>query len=189
MNNIFSRLLAGETVSFFDPDYHFIPEACSESKKLIVRLNNTTNAAETKQLLQELFEDRMHETAVITTPIHLNYGRNLRIGANTFINNDCSFLDLGGITIDEEVMIAPKVTISSEGHPVTIANRQSLSVAHVHICKNVWIGAGAVITAGVTIGENSLVAAGAVVTKDVPANVVVAGVPAKIIKELENNTV
>ena len=188
MNNIFSRLLAGETISFFDPDYHFIHEACAESKKLLVRLNNTAETTETKQLLQELFGNRMHETAVITTPIHLNYGRNLRIGAHTFINNDCSFLDLGGITIDEEVMIAPKVTISSEGHPVAIANRQSLSVAHVHICKNVWIGAGAVITAGVTIGENSVVAAGAVVTKDVPANVVVAGVPAKIIKELENNT-
>ena len=189
MNNIFSRLLAGETVSFFDPDYHFVLEACAESKKLLVRLNNTANTTEIKQLLQELFGNQKHETAVITTPIHLNYGRNLRIGAHTFINHDCSFLDLGGITIDEGVLIAPKVTISSEGHPIAIGNRQSLSVTHVHICRNVWIGAGAVITPGVTIGENSIVAAGAVVTKDVPANVVVAGVPAKIIKELENNTV
>ena len=102
MNNIFSRLLAGETVSFFDSDYHFIHEACAESKKLLVRLNNTADTTETKQLLQELFGNRIHETAVITTPIHLNYGRNLRIGAHTFINHDCSFLDLGGITIDEE---------------------------------------------------------------------------------------
>lgn len=184
MNTIFSRLLAGETVSFFDPDYHFVLEACAESKKLLVRLNNTADTTEIKQLLQELFGNRMHETAVITTPIHLNYGRNLRIGAHTFINHDCSFLDLGGITIDEEVMIAPKVTISSEGHPVTIANRQSLSVAHVHICKNVWIGAGAVITPGVTIGENSIVAAGAVVTEDVAPNTIVGGNPAKFIKNV-----
>ncbi|GJH40033.1 nodulation protein L [Capnocytophaga sp. HP1101] len=186
MENIFTRLLSGETVSFFDPDYHFIPEACAESKKILVRLNTTGDATEAKELLHQLFGDRLHETAMITTPLHTNYGRNLSIGAYTFINHDCSFLDLGGISIDESVMIAPKVTISSEGHPVNVAERQSLSVGHVHICKNVWIGAGAVITAGVTIGENSVVAAGAVVTKDVPANVVVAGVPAKVIKELTN---
>ena len=101
-----------------------------------------------------------------------------------FINHDCSFLDLGGITIDDDVMIGPKVSISSEDHPVEPSKRKILSVKKVHIKRNAWIGAGATILPGVTIGENSVVAAGAVVTKNVPDNVVVGGVPAKILKTL-----
>ena len=89
------------------------------------------------------------------------------------------FLDLGGITIDDNVLIAPKVSLLSEGHPVSPENRQSLVPGHIHIKKNAWIGAGATILAGVTIGENAVVAAGAVVSKDVPDNTIVGGMPAK----------
>lgn len=101
-----------------------------------------------------------------------------------FINHDCSFLDLGGITIDDGVMIAPKVVISSEGHPMEPAQRNCQTGGKVHIKRNAWIGANVTILPGVTVGENSVVAAGAVVSKDVPDNVVVGGIPAKIIKQL-----
>ena len=93
-------------------------------------------------------------------------------------------MDLGGITIEDDVMIAPKVVISSEGHPISIEERNKLAVGRIHIKRNAWIGANVTILPGVTVGENSVVAAGAVVSKDIPDNVVVGGVPAKIIKYL-----
>ena len=122
---------------------------------------------------------------MIFPPFHVNYGKNTRIGKNVFINFDCTFLDLGGITIDDNVMLGPKVSLLSEGHPVTVNDRQTLTTGSIHIKRNAWIGAGAVILQGVTIGENAVVAAGAVVSKDVPANTVVGGVPAKTIKAIQ----
>jgi len=82
-------------------------------------------------------------------------------------------------------LIAPKVSLLSEGHPVFPNERQALVPGHIHIRKNAWIGAGATILPGVTIGENAVVAAGAVVSKDVPTNTIVGGVPAKIIKSID----
>jgi acetyltransferase-like isoleucine patch superfamily enzyme len=94
-------------------------------------------------------------------------------------------LDLGGIVIEDNVLIAPKVNLLSEGHPLAPENRQSLVPGAIHIKKNAWIGANAAILPGVTIGENAVVAAGAVVNKDVPDNTIVGGIPAKIIKTIE----
>lgn len=93
-------------------------------------------------------------------------------------------LDLGGITIEDNVLIAPKVSLLSEGHPLSPDARQSLVPGPIHIKKNAWIGAAATILPGVTVGENPVVAAGAVVSKDVPANTVVGGIPAKQVKAI-----
>ena len=93
-------------------------------------------------------------------------------------------MDLGGITIEDDVLIGPKVSIITENHPINPDERKILDLKSVIIKRNTWIGANATILPGVTIGENSVVAAGAVVTKDVPTNTVVAGVPAKVIKIL-----
>jgi acetyltransferase-like isoleucine patch superfamily enzyme len=90
---------------------------------------------------------------------------------------------LGGINIEDNVLIGPKVNLITENHPTDPTQRKSLILQPIHIKNNAWIGAGATILPGVTIGENSIVAAGAVVNKDVPANTIVGGVPAKIIKE------
>jgi acetyltransferase-like isoleucine patch superfamily enzyme len=86
--------------------------------------------------------------------------------------------------LDDGVFIAPKVSLLSEGHPLSPENRHSLTAGHIHIKRNAWIGANATITQGVTIGEDAVVAACAVVTKDVPARTVVGGIPAKAIKTL-----
>ncbi|MCB0587396.1 MAG: sugar O-acetyltransferase, partial [Phaeodactylibacter sp.] len=117
-------------------------------------------------------------------PFHTNFGRHIFLGKNIFINHACSFLDLGCITIEDGVMIGPRVNITSENHPVEVAKRKTLVPGAVLIMQNAWIGAGATILPGVTIGENSVVAAGAVVSSDVPPNTVVGGVPAKVLKEL-----
>ncbi len=181
---VFERLQNGETISPNDPQAHQLREASYVTKKLLVQMNNSTDQVEIRRLLSEITDSQIDEGVAVFTPLYINYGKHIRIGKNVFINFDCTFLDLGGITIEDNVLIAPKVSLLSEGHPISPENRQSLVPGHIHIKKNAWIGASATILPGVTIGENAVVAAGAVVSKDVPDNTVVGGIPAKIIKSI-----
>lgn len=182
--NIFQRLLNGEAVPFSDADYYKIREACNETRKLLVQLNNESNLDEIRNLLSQITATEIDASTGVFPPFKINYGKNTKIGKNVFINFNCTILDLGGVNIEDDVMIAPNVSILSEGHPLEPKKRQTLTTGKIHIKKNVWIGANATILQGVTIGENSVVASGAVISKDVPDNVVVGGIPAKIIKEI-----
>lgn len=181
---IFERLRNGETILPNDPEAYRMREASFTTKKLVVALNSAADPAEIRELLGRITGAGIDETTTVFTPLHINYGKNTRIGRNVFINFDCTFLDLGGITIEDNVLIAPKVSLLSERHPVSPENRQSLVPGPIHIKRNAWIGANATILPGVTVGENAVVAAGAVVSKDVPDNTVVGGIPAKMIKTI-----
>ena len=183
-NTIFQRLLNRENVPFSDSEYFKIGNACNETRKLLVRLNNEADLNEIRNLLNKITATEIDATTILFPPFQINYGKNTKIGKNVFINFDCTLLDLGGITIEDNVMLAPKVSLLSEGHPISSKDRQNLTTGRIHIKRNVWIGANATILQGVTIGENSVVASGAVVSKDVPDNVVVGGIPARIIKEI-----
>ncbi len=176
--------MKGETISPSDPQAYKMREASFDTKKLLVRMNNASDPKEIRDLLSQITGSTIDETVVVFTPLYINYGKHTSIGKNVFINFDCTFLDLGGITIEDGVLIAPKVSLLSESHPVSPKNRHSLVPKPIHIKKNAWIGANATILHGVTIGENSVVAAGSVVSADVPDNVIVGGTPAKIIKEI-----
>ena len=182
--DIFERLRNGETVTSNNPEAYKLREASFATKKLLIQLNNATDPAEIRDLLSQITGSEIDESVAVFTPLYINYGKNTTIGKNVFINFDCVFLDLGGITIGDGVLIAPKVSLLSEGHLINPNDRQSLVPGHIHIKKNAWIGAAATILPGVTIGENAIVAAGAVVSKDVPANTVVGGIPAKHIKNI-----
>ena len=182
--DIFQRLLKGEAVPFNDPDYFRIIKACNDTRKLLSRLNVASEPEEIRNLIGKIIGFKVDATTMVFPPFQINYGRNTKIGRGVFINFDCTFLDLGGITIDDNVMLAPKVSLLSEGHPIGANDRQTLTAGKIHIKPNAWIGAGAIILQGVTIGENAVVAAGAVVSKDVPANTVVGGIPAKHIKNI-----
>jgi len=182
--NVFERLKKGETISPGDPQAYRMLEASFDTKKLLVQMNNATDPKEVRDLLGQITGSAIDESVAIFTPLYINYGKHTKIGKNVFINFDCIFLDLGGITIEDGVLIAPKVSLLSEGHPLPPDKRHSLVPKPIHIKKNAWIGANATILHGVTIGENSVVAAGSVVSKDVPDNVVVGGTPAKIIKKI-----
>lgn len=183
-NDIFEQLRNGETISSQHPEGFKLREASFATMQLLFSMNNAADAATIRHILSQITGIDIDETTVVFTPLYINYGKNTRIGKNVFINFDCVFLDLGGITIDDNVLIAPKVNLLSEGHPVAPAERQSLVPGKIHIKKNAWIGANATILPGVTIGENSIVAAGAVVSKDVPDNTIVGGIPATIIKSI-----
>lgn len=182
--NIFDRMLAGGLIPFTDPEYPKIFEAVSNTINLSVALNSSTNVEEIRVRLSEIIGQKIDESTTIFTPFHTNFGRHIQIGKNVFINHACTFLDLGGITIEDDVLIGPKVSIITENHPVNPNERKMLDHRGVIIKRNAWIGANATILPGLVIGENSVVAAGAVVTKDVPPNTIVAGVPAKIIKKI-----
>ncbi|MES2646997.1 MAG: DapH/DapD/GlmU-related protein [Bacteroidota bacterium] len=182
--DLFEQIRNNETIKSGNPEAYKMLEASFATKKLLVQLNNAADPAETRDLLSQITGSEIHDSVVVFTPLYINYGKNIIIGKNVFINFDCVFLDLGGITIEDNVLIAPKVSLLSEGHPVSPEDRHSLVPGHIHIKKNAWIGAGATILPGVTIGENAVVAAGAVVSKDVPANTVVGGIPARHIKNI-----
>jgi len=183
--DIFEQLREGETIASNNPESYKLREASFATKKILVQLNNSSDPAEIKKLLSQITGSEIDESVAVFTPFYINYGKHTKIGKNVFINFDCVFLDLGGITIEDNVLIAPKVSLLSEGHPVSPHQRQLLVPGHIHIKKNAWIGAGATILPGVTVGENAVVAAGAVVSKDVPANTVVGGIPAKYIKNID----
>ena len=182
--DIFERLLDGEPILPNDPEAFKMRDASCATKKLLIQMNNADDPAEIRNLLSQVTGSDIDESVAVFTPLYINYGKHTKIGRNVFINFDCVFLDLGGITIEDNVLIAPKVSLLSEGHPVWPQSRQSLVPGRIHIKKNAWIGAGAIILPGVTIGENAVVAAGAVVSKDVAANTIAGGIPAKIIKAI-----
>lgn len=182
--DIFERLRNGETISSKDPEAYQMMQASFATKQLLVQMNNASNPQEIRNLFGQITNSSIDESTTIFTPLHINYGKHTKVGKNVFINFDCVFLDLGGIAIEDNVLIAPKVSLLTEGHPTSIDDRHSLIPTPIHIKKNAWIGANATILPGVTIGENSIVAAGAVVSKDVADNTIVGGVPAKFIKNI-----
>lgn len=185
--DIFERLRSGETILQNDPDGYKMLEEAFATKKLLLLMNNATEPEKIRNFLSQITATEIDESVTVFTPLHINYGKHTKIGKNVFINFDCVFLDLGGITIEDNVLIAPKVGLLTEGHPTSIEDRHSLIPKPIHIKKNAWIGANATILQGVTIGENAIVAAGSVVSKDVPDNTIVGGIPAKIIKEINPN--
>ncbi len=180
--DIFERMLASEPVPMNDPEYPKVFEAVSRTMELSAALNTSTNIDQIRERLGEITGQQIDGSTRIFIPFHTNFGRHIRLGKNVFINHDCTFLDLGGITIEDEVMIGPKVSLISENHPINPKERKILDLKPVVIKRNAWIGAGAIILPGVTVGENAVVAAGAVVTENVPDNSVAGGVPAKFIK-------
>jgi acetyltransferase-like isoleucine patch superfamily enzyme len=182
--NIFDRLRSGQPVRLDDPDYYEISEVVNTTIRLSQQLNSARDINSIRDVLSEICGFPIDESTTIFAPFYTNFGKFTTIGKNVFINHACSFLDMGGITIEDHVLIGPRVNLVTENHPLDPGDRRALVTKPVIIKRNAWIGAGATVLPGVTIGENSVVAAGAVVSKDVPANVVVGGIPAKIIKSL-----
>ena len=182
--DLFERMLEGGIIQHNDPQFYKIFEQVNATKKRLVALNTATEPDEIREIMSEMIGKTVDRSSTVFTPFHTNFGKFITIGKNVFINHGCSVLDLGGITIEDDVLIGPNVQLITENHPINPAERKSLVLASVLIKKNAWIGAGAIILPGVAVGENSVVAAGAVVTKEVPDNTVVAGVPAKIVKDL-----
>ena len=187
VSDVFDRMKAGETLRPDDPEFFKVIDVVTRTQELSVALNASTHINQVRERLSEIIDSPIDQRTRIFPPFYTNFGRFITLGKNVFINHACSFVDMGGITIEDDVLIGPKVNLITENHPLDPLDRQALLLKPILIKRNAWIGAGATILPGVTIGENAVVAAGAVVSKDVPANTVVGGVPAKIIKTINSS--
>jgi acetyltransferase-like isoleucine patch superfamily enzyme len=154
---------------------------------ITARLNRLTfnDADEIRALFSELIGKQVDESFLLIPPFYMTGGDEIRIGRNVFVNQNCTFYDLGGLDIADDVLIGPNVSLITSGHPIEPSQRRDFTIAKpIAIEKNVWIATGATVIGGVTVGENSVVAAGSVVTKDVPANTLVGGNPARVIRSI-----
>lgn len=159
------------------------PQEGVRCAQLCFKINHTMPFTEEyNTLIKELFCGNIGENSRVMPGLTCVRGNSVKVGNNVVVMNNCLMMAAGGITIEDDVLIAANVQLISNNHD--LHDHQILTCKPVHICKNAWIGAGATILPGVTIGENAVVAASAVVTKDVPADTIVAGIPAKIIKTI-----
>ncbi|KSU16507.1 Maltose O-acetyltransferase [Lactococcus lactis subsp. lactis] len=167
---------------------NILPENKSiHGKKIIQKINNTP--IEEKETIVALERQVFGETGdnlYVTPPFQVDYGRHVEIGNNFYANMDCIFLDVNKIKIGNNVMVGPRVSFYTAGHPIDPQIRiEELEFGlPITVEDNVWIGGSATILPGVTIGKNSIIAAGAVVTKDVAANTVFGGNPAQLIRAI-----
>ena len=161
-----------------------------QAQKITMEINTKYHEPdEMAALFSELIGKPVGEAFGLFPPFYTDFGKNITVGDHVFINSDCKFQDQGGIFIDDGALIGHGVVLATLNHDLDPAKRQQLHPAPIHIGKGVWVGANATITQGVTIGDNSVVAAGAVVNKDVPANVIVGGVPAKVISGIDKKKI
>ena len=141
---------------------------------------------EIRALFSELIGKKVDESFLLIPPFYTVGGSEISLGHNVFVNQNCTFYDLGGLHIADNVMIGPNVNIITAGHPLDPLQRRAITIGKpILIEKNVWIAAGATIIGGITVGENSVIAAGSVVTKNVPPNTLVGGNPARFIRSIE----
>lgn len=141
--------------------------------------------AEVRDCLRQITGHDLPDDVRVFTPLHLNYGPGVTFGSDCFLNFGCTLLALGGITIGDGAFIGPHCVLATEYHPEQPAIRHTLLTKPITIGRQAWLGANVTILAGVTVGEGAIVAAGGVVTKDVPPNAIVAGVPARFVRNIE----
>ncbi|WP_459538518.1 DapH/DapD/GlmU-related protein [Methanobrevibacter sp.] len=154
--------------------------------EIVFKINHTMpNTEEYNNLVKELFGENIGENSTVMAPIAGAAFDRVKIGDNVFINSNSLLMARGGITIEDDVMIAANVQLLSNNHDEY--DRQVLTCKPIHIKKGAWIGAGASILPGVTIGENAIVGAGAIVTKDVGDCEVAVGIPARVVKTLDKD--
>lgn len=159
-----------------------------EARRVTFRLNTAYHSQEeVRDLLSELFGYGVPETLCVFPPLYADFGKNITVGENVFINACCHFQDHGGVTIGDGCQIGHNVVFATLNHGIQPEERGITYPAPIVLGKNVWVGSNSTILQNVTIGDNAIVAAGSVVTKDVPANAIVGGIPAKVIKYIKNN--
>ena len=186
IKGIFERERAGEVIALDDPEYGKIADLITQAQMLIAVMNTGYRTPqEVRDLFSQLTGMPVDPSFWMLPPFYTDFGRNIRVGKDVFINHGCEFMDRGGITLEDDVLIGPKVNLITINHPVEPGRRRSTFCAPIVIRRNAWIGAAVSVMPGVTIGENAIVAANAVVTKDVAPNTIVGGIPAKLIRTFD----
>lgn len=169
-----------------DEIHQYMHDMSDEARRITFKLNaNYHSQSEVRALLTELMGHEVPTSLRVFPPFYTDYGKNIHVGNDVFINACCHFQDHGGVTLGDGCQIGHAVVFATLNHGLCPHERRSTYPAPIILGRNVWVGANATILQGVTIGDNAVVAAGAVVTRDVPANTLVGGVPARVIKRID----
>ena len=185
LSEFLDHLSSGKTVEAGSEPHQFMHRASQEALRITAEINTGYHTPEElRKLFSQLIGQPVDESFGLFPPFYTDCGKNIHIGRHVFINMGCKFQDQGGIFIDDGVLIGHNVVLATLNHAMRPERRGDMLPAPIHIGKRVWIGSNAAVLPGVTIGDGAIVAAGAVVTRDVPENTIVGGVPARVLRHL-----
>ena len=182
---LIEKMAKDKIIRATDEEGKLLRKYARSAQEVTARINSGFHEEdELRSMMSELIGKDVPDDFCLFPPIYSDFGKNITIGKGVFINSGCCFQDQGGVTIGDGCFIGHQVVFATIDHGLDPEHRHDNYMAPIVLGRNVWVGSHSTILKGVTIGDNSVIAAGAVVTKDVPANVVVGGVPAKIIKNI-----
>jgi len=183
LHDFLAHVNSGAAIEDGSEQHRFMYDAAQEAFRITAEINTGYRTPdELRALLAELTGKPTDDSVVVFPPFHSEFGKNLTLGRGVFINLGCRFQDTGGIIIGDGTLIGHGSTLTTLNHHLDPDRRADMIPAPIHIGRKVWLGAAVTVVPGVTIGDGAIVGAGAVVTKDVPANAIVAGVPATLIR-------
>lgn len=173
---------------WYHPGGRLMDEMSDEARRVTCEINNSYHSQEElRAFMSRLTGKPVDETFKMFPPFYTDFGKNITIGRRVFINAGCHFQDHGGVTLGDGCLIGHNVVFATLNHGTAPEDRGAMYPAPIRLGKNVWVGSNSTILRGVTVGDNAIIAAGSVVTKDVAANTVVGGVPARHIRDIDRN--
>ena len=183
LQEFLAHVREGHVIEAGSEHHTFMHTAAQQALRVVADLNcGYHTAVEVRQLLAQLTGSAVDASVTVFPPFYSEFGKHLSLGKHVFVNMGCRFQDTGGITIGDGTLIGHGTTLSTLNHAVDPAHRADMLPAPIVIGRSVWLGAAVTVVPGVTIGDDAVVGAGSVVTRDVPANTIVAGVPARQIR-------
>lgn len=187
LDTLLAELNAGRTIPGGSPLHAVMHEASQAAMRVTGELNGGYHEPEqVLELLARLTGRPVHESVTLFPPFTADFGRNITLGERVFINSGCRFQDQGGVTIGDDSLIGHNTVLATLDHGIHPDHRGDMDPAPIVIGRNVWIGANVTILKGVTVGDNAIVAAASVVTKDVPADSIVVGSPARVVRSVHD---
>lgn len=183
--SLIESMTNGEILTSSSPEFALMCKISTKTRKELAKLNSKWyNDTKLQELFAKITKTTINKTLRLTLPFYSDFGRNIHLGKNVFINACCHFQDQGGIFIGDNALIGHACVFATLNHDFEPAKRADLYPKSIHIGNDVWIGANSTILGGVNIGDGAIIAAGSVVNKNVPSRCIVAGVPAKVIKKI-----
>ena len=183
LTDLLTALNAAHTIEGGSPLHRVMLGISQDALKITAEMNTGYQEPErVRQLLAQLTGRDVDESVTVFPPFYSDFGKNITLGKRIFINSGCKFQDQGGVTIGDDSLIGHNVVLATLNHDLNPTRRADVHPAPITIGRNVWIGSNAIILPGLTIGDNAVVAAASVVTKDIPANAVVVGSPARVVR-------
>lgn len=187
LDDLLTALNAGETITGGSPLHAVMHRASQDALRVTAELNGSYHEPHrVLELLAQLTGKPVPESVALFPPFYSDFGKNITLGERVFINSGCKFQDQGGVTIGDDSLIGHNALLATLNHDMDPDRRADMHPAPIVIGKRVWLGSNVTVLPGVTIGDGAVVAAASVVTKDVPANSVVVGSPAKVVRSVSS---